>query len=249
VEVEIREIAYLRMKKFTKAWDKVNACPVDIRNLPLSRNGLTCGCTCVECDKPLEACQGEKRAWYFRHAKPTSCKGGPMTALHIMAQHLLKGSHTLKTKGGEVSYSHGVTEYAIPGSRFEADVAGDKPDGSKFLIEIYVTHKLFEVDDKVKFIREQKLHAIEINLSKVDPNIRKEDLLNLLLNETRLQKVIYSPSTEIEVVPQSTLSEKAKSGEPSLIEGLVVTGIVVGFGWVIINKVRSLFRSTRRKYY
>ncbi|MCE7864277.1 MAG: hypothetical protein DYG99_12125 [Bacteroidetes bacterium CHB5] len=233
------------MKKFTKAWDKLNGCTVDVRDLPLTRNGLNCDCTCVECKQPVEACQGNKRSWYFRHASPTNCKGGPMTALHLLAQHLLVGHHTMKTKGGEVSYSHGVTEYAVPGSQFEADVAGDKPDGSKFLIEIYVTHKLFEVDDKVKFIREQKLHAIEINLSKVDPNIRKEDLLNLLLNETRLQKAIYSPPTEVESELQQVTKQETGAKGPSLIEGL----IVVAVGWWIINKVRSLFRPTRRKYY
>lgn len=236
------------MEKFTKAWDNINSHPIDINDLPLSRNGLRCKCICTECCKPLEACQGKVRSWYFRHATPTDCKGGPMTALHLMAQFLLMGSHMMKTKGGEVSYSNGVKEYTIPGSRYEADVSGDKSDGSKFLIEIFVTHKLGEEDEKVKLIQEQKIHAIEIDLRKVDPDIGKDGLLNNLLNDTRLQRVIYAPPKEIEVVPQSTLNKKEKSGELSLIEGLVVTGIVVGIGWAIINKIKSILGPKRRKY-
>lgn len=228
MEVEIREIACLRMKKFTKAWDKVNACPVDIRNLPLSRNGLTCGCTCVECDKPLEACQGEKRAWYFRHANRTSCKGGPMTALHLMAQYLLKGNRTMVTREGEVSYSNGEIEYTIPDSRYEADVAGDKSDGTKFLIEIFVTHKLQDEEEKVKLIRKQEIHSIEIDLSKVDLEISRENLLNLLLTDVSKQRVIYSPKNVALEAAAKPAEEKAQQKESTWIEDIVPVAIFVG---------------------
>ncbi len=215
------------MKKFTKAWDTLSSCPIDINSLPKTRNGLSSGCTCVECHKALEACQGDKRSWYFRHANPTNCKGGPMSALHLMAQYLLTGDHILKTRGGEVPYSNGAMEYCIPGSRFKADVTGVKEDGSKFLIEIFVTHKLGEEDEKVKFIRELKIHAIEIDLRKTDPDIGKEELLDLLLNDIRLQRVIYSPPKEKVFKPQHPIRPETKTQEPSLIEGLAIAGIAV----------------------
>ncbi len=216
------------MKKFTKAWDKVNSCPVDIRNLPLSRNGLTCGCTCVECDKPLEACQGGKRAWYFRHAITTNCKGGPMTALHLMAQHLLKGNHTIITREGEVSYLNGEIEYKIPASRYEADVAGDKADGAKFLIEIFVTHKLQDEEEKVKLIRKQEIHSIEIDLSKVDLEISRENLLNLLLTDVSKQKIIYSPKNVALEAAAKPAEEKAQQEELTWFEDILPIAIVAG---------------------
>lgn len=179
------------MEKFTKAWDKINLCPIDVNDLPKSRNGLNCHCSCVECNMDLEACQGEKRSWYFRHTDQTACKGGPMTALHLMAQFLLIGNKTIRTKEGEETYQNGVTEFILPKSRFKVDVAGDKKGSDKLVIEIRVTHAID--DAKLRFLKDQKIHSIEIDLSEVEPDIISSDLLKLLLNDTSKQSIIYSP--------------------------------------------------------
>jgi hypothetical protein len=118
--------------KFSKAWDNATAQVVDIRDLPRSRNGKNCGCTCVDCKQPLEACQGYINAWYFRHQTTTDCKGGPMTALHLMAQFLLKGSHSINTRDEVVSYSNGVMESALANSKYQIDIAGEKTDKTYF---------------------------------------------------------------------------------------------------------------------
>lgn len=184
------------MERFSRAWDNMNSRIVHVRELPKSRNGAKCDCICVECKGSLEACQGDVNEWYFRHQSKTDCKGGPMTALHILAQELLCGDRTIKIKGGEVSYSKAVKEWRIPESGFRADVGGTKVDSSQFLIEIYVTKKLTDDEEKVRFIRERQIQSIEIDLSKVNPEIVKDELLTLLLTDTSKQHTIYNSEDE-----------------------------------------------------
>ena len=227
------------MEKFFRAWDNKNSCVVHVRDLPKeTRNGKKCDCRCVDCEGPLEALQGDINDWSFRHQSNTTCKGGPMTALHILAQELLTEDNTIKIRGGEVSYSNATKEWPIPCSSFKADVSGTKGDDTRFLIEVFVKHKLEEDDDKVRHIRENKFHAIEIDLSKVDPDISKEDLLNLLLNDISKQRVIYSPS-DIEVKPPEIVS--VDSG-PSFLQVLLVSGAIVWF----FNWVSSFFKDRNR---
>lgn len=225
------------MNRFSRAWDNKNSRIVHVRDLPKeTRNGKKCDCICVEanCKGPLEACQGDVRrtTWYFRHqSTDTNCKGGPMTALHILAQELLVGNQTIKTTEGEECYSGGENEWIISGSRYEADVAGIKPDGSRFLIEIFVTHKLSEEENKVKHIREQGIHSIEIDLSKVDPDISKGDLLKLLLTDISKQRIIYSPKNviiESVVKPAAAKSrQKETTWTDYVVPIAVITGILV----------------------
>jgi hypothetical protein len=178
--------------KFTKAWDKLNSTPIDINDLPKSRNGNKCDCICVECKQALEACQGLVNSWYFRHATKTTCKGGPMTALHLLAQHLLKGNHEINTVNGIVRYKGGLTEFNIPATGFRADIAGIKENDYDFIIEILVTHSLDL--SKTTFLKDSKIHSIEIDLRDVDPNIRSGELQDILLNDVSKQQVIYCPS-------------------------------------------------------
>lgn len=122
------------MKKFTKAWDDLNKCPVDIRNISKERKGQSCNCSCLECNAALIACQGDKNAWHFRHFNNSNCTGGPMTALHLMAQDILSKSHRIKTKDGTVNYFDPQIEYRIQGSSYSFDVAGKKKNDKLFLL-------------------------------------------------------------------------------------------------------------------
>ena len=57
------------MEYFVKAWDELNSVPVDVRDLPKSRNGKSSGCKCIACGEELDACQGDINAWFFRRFK------------------------------------------------------------------------------------------------------------------------------------------------------------------------------------
>lgn len=229
------------MERFIRVWDKENSRIVDIRELPKSRNGAKCGCICVECKSPLEALQGDKNNWSFRHQSNTMCKGGPMTALHLLAQELLCGDRVVETKRGEVSYINATREWTIPESRFKADLAGTKANGLPFLIEIFVTHKLKDEDEKVKWLRESKLHSVEIDLSKVDPEIGKEDLLMLLLTDGAKQTIIYS-SSQYQDVNNEPSNKEIKKG--NWYDDLIPIAIIVG---VCITIYKGITRSKRLK--
>lgn len=180
--------------KFQKAWDSLDGRIIDIKNLPKSRNGKNCGCTCVECNKELEACQGFVRAWYFRHQSNTACNGGPMTAIHLLAQQLLVGNHTINTQYGSIAYTEAVNEALLTGSKFRADVLGEREDGTHFIIEISVTHKL--TDEKNTFLRDNKIQSVEIDLSNVSPMISEDELLEIILNDKSKQTIVYLPEIE-----------------------------------------------------
>jgi hypothetical protein len=237
------------MEKFSKAWDNLKSCPVDIRDLPRSRNGKRCNCTCIDCKQPLEACQGFIKAWYFRHQSKTECTGGPMTAIHLLAQFLLTGNHAIQTSKGEETYTEGTMEYVIPGSRYRADVAGTKLDGNRFVIEIFVKHKLLDDGDKAKFLREQKIHSIEIDISNVEANIRNEDLLQILLTDIYRQRVIYSPISAksiIDVTPVIHENQSAIS-KPSWLEELMPFAMVAAFIYGGYQLISNYFPKVRKK--
>lgn len=212
--------------EFTKAWDSIKNCVVDVKDLPRSRNGLKCGCICVECQTPLEACQGLIRKWYFRHQSQTNCNGGPMTAIHLLAQQLLVGSQVIQTGSGPVSYESGEIEYRIPSSNYKTDVAGVKADGARIAIEIFVSHRVDEM--KLKFLREQKIHSLEIDISDIDFDIKPDDLLHILLNDSRRQKVIFEPTATQELVIRIGDQSEAVSAKPWYENPWIIVPAIVG---------------------
>ena len=228
---------------FTRAWDNQSHKIVHVRELSRTRNGAKCDCTCVDCKGALEALQGPVNDWSFRHQTSTTCKGGPMTALHMLAQELLSGDQTIKVKGGEVSYTNATKEWPIPDSRYKADVVGVKADDTKFLIEIFVTHKLQDEEEKVKLIRKQEIHSIEIDLSKVDLEISRENLLDLLLTNVSKQRVIYSPKMETSTVLAEQPKPENKDDSLSWFEWLIIT---LGLLWVC-NQIKRLIFGGRRR--
>lgn len=233
--------------KFTKAWDSLDSCLVDVLNLSKLRNGKNCNCVCVDCKEPLEACQGFIRSWYFRHQSGTNCKGGPMTALHLLAQQLLIGSHTIKTSNNSLSYIDGSTEVVLLDSKFKADVLGKLSDGANFVIEIFVSHVLTE--EKSNFLKENKIYSIEIDLSKVDPDITEEDLLEILLNDTSKQRVIYLPKNEEQTTTKIEIEPKPSTRKPwyeDLIPFIIIA--VVAFIFYLLGqkqKSRKVWRNRR----
>lgn len=225
--------------KFTKAWDNLNSTPIDINDLSKSRNGSKCDCICVECKQPLEACQGLVNSWYFRHVTKTTCKGGPMTALHLLAQHLLKGSHEINTATGIVHYKEGLTEFNIPTTGFRADLAGIKDDDYDFIIEILVTHTLDL--SKTTFLKVSKIHSIEIDLRDVDPNIRSNELLDILLNDASKQRIIYCPGLQNTPVNFETI--KKDGGNKPWYDGLIPVAIIAA-GLILL---RSFLKKSNRR--
>ncbi len=114
-----------------------------------------------------------------------------MTALHLMAQYLLLENTSITANDGPVQYSQGIMEYINPGSDFRFDFCGTKAEGTILVVEIFVTHRLDPI--KTSYLKENKIHSIEIDLHDVDPEISKDQLTRILLHDISKQKTIYSP--------------------------------------------------------
>lgn len=231
--------------KFRRGWDILGQSVVDIRNLPKSRNGKSCNCICVECKQPLEACQGFIRSWYFRHQMLTDCRGGPITALHLLAQQLLLGDKTIKTRFKSVEYCSGSQEVTIDGSNFKADVLGKLSDCKHFVIEICVSHRVSQ--EKYDFLKENKIQSIEIDLNGVDPEITEAVLLDLLLNDVSKQNIIYLPEGEVDVIKNDNEPKSIKKAwYQELIPWAIPLAALGIFFWGSGRKKKS--KNVNRKY-
>lgn len=93
-----------------------------------AKNGLACGCHCIECGEPVVARQGKINLWHFAHNHESTCRGYTKeTVIHYRAKHLLAeaakrdGVHSLVPKvlfAGDMDdsdYSRIDTSWAISG--------------------------------------------------------------------------------------------------------------------------------------
>lgn len=160
-------------------------------------SGLKCGCSCSACGKPLIARKGGKRTHHFAHYQGDTCEYGYETSLHLMAKDILSNAEAITTppvyisfpnsnKGKELYYS--AKEIKIDRVELEKRINDIIPDvvvysGERpLIIEIYVTHRID--DDKLKKIVESGISTIEIDLSKQNKSITREELRNTLCNDT-----------------------------------------------------------------
>ncbi len=59
--------------------------------------GLSCNCRCPKCQEPLVAKLGHEggRQSHFAHQKGSDCHGSYMTALHMLAEQIIKEEKTV----------------------------------------------------------------------------------------------------------------------------------------------------------
>jgi len=182
-------------------------------------SGLACHCYCASCDTPLVAKKGKKNAHGFSHYKSDECAHAFETTLHYLAKKVLEESAEISLPefiiheqvSGEICgrsiTKSGSATVCIEHSVMIEDIKLEKPlgqiipdviatiNGSRFLIEIAVTHFVDE-------LKEQKLNkiqipCIEIDLSDVarDANIDeiRKQVVDLVVNKTWL----FHAETEI----------------------------------------------------
>ena len=149
-------------------------------------NGLSCGCICTECDELLEAVQGPKKEWHFRHSNATNCTGGPETALHRLAKQIICENSNIRIEGATLNYTDACQEKAL--ETIVPDVSVNC-NGIPIHFEIRVTHPVDA--DKERFYNERQYKSIEINLNDVPYDITPEKLKALVLDETRNKRKIF----------------------------------------------------------
>ena len=198
-------------------------------------NGLSCGCVCPHCGEALEACQGDVRQHFFRHASGTNCPGARMTALHMMAQKALERDKTVMLPAYEGLYYQHEAEnidfdivdlevaYEIEGKLLRPDCVGvvaDKEGKEHSLwIEIYVTHEVDE--EKIKHIKDSGISCIEIDLSDMlEKGFNEEDIAERLVKSAKSRKWINCPKCDkleelkrIEIEKEKQAQEQREAAE------------------------------------
>ncbi|MGA4607610.1 hypothetical protein [Pseudoalteromonas maricaloris] len=139
------------------------------------QNGKLCQCTCPGCDDELVARnRGKKKAHSFAHTSKPEKSSCLMTALHRFAQEYLaaqqqillpsvKCKHMSKTKVRPpklVKILHGSVE--LPLDKYKMDVELETSVG-KIFIEVKVTADCS--DEKVSYIKNNKIPTLEVDLS------------------------------------------------------------------------------------
>lgn len=168
-------------------------------------SGLACGCTCPACGEKLVAKKGDKRTHHFAHYSKKDCEYGYESSLHLAAKDILSKANRFVIPAVYVEFpstnkSREIISEAceITVDKVELEKRFDNiiPDvviysGNKqFFVEIYVTHKVD--DEKREIIKKANCSTIEIDLSKKDRLLSREEISNLLLSDCPEKKWIHN---------------------------------------------------------
>ena len=159
----------------------------DIIHIKSADNGLNCKCECIECGEKLEAIQGPRRTWHFRHNTNKDCHGGQESALHQLAKEIVRRNNNIRLSQDTIfQYDNATLEKTY--DNFKVDVVVGNSN-NELVIEIAVTH----LTEKAKedYFKNNKINSIEIDLSKVDRQIGQSELENLIINESKNKRTIY----------------------------------------------------------
>jgi len=210
------------------------------------QSGLACGCICPSCYRKLQANKGMKVAHYFSHdpsKESVPCESAFETSIHLMAKQIiseeglakfprLEAKATQKDENGQSHEEAGVVteEIIINFSQVELekrlnevrpDIIGYQ-DSIPYLIEIAVTH--FSDDEKKKKIRANNWHAIEVDISKIDYTITKEELKVLIIDKVDNKKWLSNPVAAVMKADlKARLEEKVKLINELILEARLKT--------------------------
>lgn len=165
--------------------------------------GKACKCVCPHCGAELVARQGNKKQWHFAHANGADCKGARMTALHMLAQEIIKEEKKIRTPRYEDAYYTKESKIiTFDKVQLEEQVTtgniNRRPDcigilnGNALWIEIKVTH---EVDAaKVQDIKNENVICMEIDLSDMlAEDYSKESITKRLVESSKNRNWINYP--------------------------------------------------------
>lgn len=173
---------------------------------PITDKGLACGCVCGKCDKVVQFVYRKRpfKTKFFRHHEASTCTGGPMTALHLSAQQILGAINSFLMANEEVKYSQSSLEYTF--ANYRADVRSIQDNLIPIIFEVVVKSDLTE--EKILFLKENKIESIRFDLTKVSPNTNDTDLTELLRNNTKIKSNIYRDAIDNVAAEEVASTEK-----------------------------------------
>lgn len=171
--------------------------------------GLACNCICPACGEKLVAKKGVKRAHHFAHRSGGTCAFGYETSLHLLAKDILSNAKKMTIPAVFVSFpeSNKAAEVISPPKEIEIDSVALEmkyndviPDiavytGKKvFFVEIYVTHRVDEA--KLEKLRKDRISTIEIDISRLNREISREELTCILIQDSNEKQWKYNKVSE-----------------------------------------------------
>ncbi len=162
-------------------------------------SGSNTGCFCPECKAPLIAYKSKRKLTrdHFGHRTDYACATAPETGLHKFAKQVLCENRALLLPP-QIGRHEEATNYIRDAYMFSYDIVADevimpnmKPDivvkrgQYELLVEIAVTH--FCEEAKLDRLRERRLSAIEIDLSKVLRDASREEHVDAVLKSAPRQ--------------------------------------------------------------
>lgn len=183
--------------------------------------GLKCNCICPGCSAPLIARKGKVMSNYFAHQN-TECEYGAETMLHIMAKSILDKEKKVLFPDVNIEFGRSRKKLVSGPMLIEFDkvilekrLGNVVPDviirtGERFvIIEILVTHKVDE--EKLQKIKDAKLSALEIGLSKLDREPSLESLRSILLDEIANKHWVYNVVAESYKIKWLSICEQKRT--------------------------------------
>lgn len=172
--------------------------------------GLACNCSCPKCNERLIARLGKgSRQPHFSHQKESNCHGSYMTALHMLAEQIIRDEKAVMAPAYKdipkhrFSFKYVEVEQRTERKDLQPDLVGITEDDKRWHIEIRNTHEIDEI--KINKIREFKITCLEID-------VREQTLENLksfLLESTEKREWINNPyyDKQMEEAKQKVVSE------------------------------------------
>ncbi len=159
-------------------------------------SGLKCGCHCPACGEPLVAKKGNKITHHFAHHAEHNCEYGYESSLHLAAKDILSKTKKFTIPAVYLEFPESSKEPELISESKQIEVDDVKlekrfdsiiPDVVLYskdkclFVEIFVTHKIDE--EKLVKLQKANISTIEIDLSKCETTISKEELENILLSD------------------------------------------------------------------
>jgi hypothetical protein len=186
---------------------------------------------CPQCKGVVTPVMGTQYSWHFRHASLSDCKGAGETMLHYHAKFLLLKMLSINMPPvtyrsmilfDEITYN--LIEPIVEPTKAQRDNHKYKPDliatlknGTKIWIEVTVTSKTDGL--KLEYLRENKILAIEYDLSTVGRLVSKDKLQSILERPyKRLRYLSHPLALEKKIAIDKLAVEKHRERELQAIE-------------------------------
>ena len=189
-------------------------------------NGNNCNCVCISCGNQLTAKQGKIKKHHFAHRHETNCAGSHETLLHLLAKEVIKEerelylpeliiqSNNLKSiyTKEKIFFNKKLNLHNIKIEKKEGDIQPDlsadivyNDEKYKIYIEVGVTH--FVEEEKKKYIKDNNINCIEINLKKI---YKKVESLSIKKLKEKIKSYLKSNSKYISKWINENIIDKEK---------------------------------------